>query len=394
MKNDRFFIEVDCLQRSAKGNFVSGDVYLQKRYNNRIVMVLSDGGGNGIKANVTASVIASMAIGYTLNEESVTRTARSIVETFARHGQSGGIESATFTMLDIHEDGTTKIVEFRNPPVIRMKGAGVVPCERQEHTFRVGGSREFTLYITEFKADAQDRIILFSNGVVSSGAGTRRMPNGWTRNGLVGFLTEAVSAQSDISARELCRRTIAKSESNDLFVIKNDLSCLSVYFRQPRRIVVSTGPPFDAKKDAKLAEFLAEYKGTKVICGGTTAQIVAREWNQEPEAFLEKDPSGLPPTFGMKGIDLITEGVLTLGKVKTLLDSLTSTEVTGKGTDARLVRMLLEHDVIDFVIGTRINPMHQDPTLPVELELRRNVIKEIARQLESKFMKGVSLTYI
>ena len=139
---------------------------------------------------------------------------------------------------------------------------------------------------------------------------------------------------------------------------------------------------------------VATYDGTRVICGGTTAKIIARELGRDLSAILKRDPSGLPPTYRMDGIDMVTEGVLTLSKVKSLLEGMTGTEVTSKGTDGALASLLLGHDIIEFAVGTRINPIHQDPTLPVELELRRNLIKNLALLLEEKFMKEVTIKYI
>ena len=96
----------------------------------------------------------------------------------------------------------------------------------------------------------------------------------------------------------------------------------------------------------------------------------------------------------MPGVNLITEGVLTLARVKSLLEQTPTSDLPGQGTDFELARILLEHDRIDFVVGTRINPQHQDPALPVELELRRNVIKEIARLLATKFLKEIRIEYL
>lgn len=206
--------------------------------------------------------------------------------------------------------------------------------------------------------------------------------------------TDMLGRTPDISAREMATAIVNKAEANDLFVPKSDLSCISVYFRQPRRLLLCSGPPFNETNDRKLAERINGWNGTAVICGGTTAAIVARELRREISVNLRRDISGLPPTSSMPGVDLITEGVLTLARVKSLLEQVSSSELNGQGTDFELSRILLEHDRIDFVVGTRINPQHQDPALPVELELRRNVIKEIARLLETKFLKEIRIEYL
>ena len=182
---------------------------------------------------------------------------------------------------------------------------------------------------------------------------------------------------------------------NDLFAPRHDLTCAVLYLRQPRRILVCSGPPFKEQKDEILADMVARYPGTKLICGGTTAQIVSRELGRPVSVVLRRDPAGLPPTSTMEGVDLVTEGVLTLNRVHSLLErSASDGVVKEKGTDGVVARMLLDHDVIEFVVGTRINPMHQDPNLPVDLELRRNLIKRLGELLENKYRKEVRIQYI
>ena len=96
----------------------------------------------------------------------------------------------------------------------------------------------------------------------------------------------------------------------------------------------------------------------------------------------------------MPGVDLITEGILTLSKVNDILKNYNNQMRLGKGPADRIVRMLLDSDKINFLIGTKINIAHQDPNLPVELEIRRTVVKRIARLLEEKFLKEVEMKFI
>jgi hypothetical protein len=96
----------------------------------------------------------------------------------------------------------------------------------------------------------------------------------------------------------------------------------------------------------------------------------------------------------MEGVDLVTEGILTLQKVNELLKGYKNSVKLGKGTADKIVRMVMESDEINFIVGTRINVAHQDPTLPVDLEIRRTVVKRIARILEDKWLKLVSIEYI
>lgn len=390
----RYFIEVDSISRGEKGQSVCGDVYLQRRGGGRTVLVLSDGAGHGVKANVIASVISSMAVNYTLRNEPVIRAARSIIETFAQGEKRNDAAPATFSIIDINDSGLVKVVEYGSPQFILMRNGEYTDMDRQVLYFQINQSFVLPLYVTEFEAKAEDRLVVFTGGVSMSGVGTKRLPKGWGRQGVIDLLATAIARDPQISAYRLSREVVGRAETNDLYVVKNDMSALAVYFRQPRKMLICTGPPFSEKRDAELADTVDKFDGTKILCGGTTAQIISRELGRDISVNLDRDPSGLPPTSSMEGIDLITEGVLTLGRLKGLLERMQGTDVTGKGTDVRLMKLFLEHDIIEFIVGTRINPIHQDPNLPIELELRRNVVKDIARLLEEKLMKEVSIRYI
>ena len=95
----------------------------------------------------------------------------------------------------------------------------------------------------------------------------------------------------------------------------------------------------------------------------------------------------------MEGIDLVTEGILTLSRVERLLAE-DRREASPDNPADRMLQMLADSDKITFLVGTRINIAHQDPTLPVELEIRRNVVKKIKSKLERKWLKDVDIKYI
>lgn len=387
---DRFFIEVESSQLCEKGQICSGDICIQRRHNNRTIVVLADGAGSGVRANIIAGVIGSMAINYTLTDEPARRAAKTIIKTFPI--DESHKRHATFTILDIHQNGEVRVVEHENPAyMIFRAGMAVAPVRER---IKVESSATAKLYFSTFTAEPEDRIVLLSDGVTNSGVLTRRLPNGWGSDGVTSHCLELIDAQPTISAYDICRSVIARAEINDLFAPKNDMTCAAIYFRQPRKIMVCSGPPFKEQKDKILADMVLTYDGTKLVCGGTTAQIISRESGREISVDLKRDPAGLPPTSTMQGVDLITEGVLTMSKVKSLLEKSPTADITQPGTDGTVARMLLNHDIIEFVVGTRINPVHQDPSLPVELELRRNLIKDLARVLETKFMKQIKIQYI
>ena len=152
--------------------------------------------------------------------------------------------------------------------------------------------------------------------------------------------------------------------------------------------------PMKKKRTRNWLQKFSDYKGKVILCGGTTADIIARELNRQiVDELIFEDPE-LPPESFIDGIDLVTEGILTLQKVNEILKSYNNSVRLGKGPADKIVRLLMESDEIHFIIGTRINIAHQDPTLPVDLEIRRTVVKRIARLLEEKWLKKVTFEYI
>ena len=148
------------------------------------------------------------------------------------------------------------------------------------------------------------------------------------------------------------------------------------------------------KEEEVYAKKVADFVGKKVLCGATTADIIAREWEKTiVDSFDFIDPE-LPPISYMDGVDLITEGILTLTKVLNLLKDFNKNTMLDKGPAGLIVNMILQSDEIDFIVGTRINIAHQDPSLPVDLEIRRTVVKRIAAILEEKFLKEVKVEFI
>ena len=158
--------------------------------------------------------------------------------------------------------------------------------------------------------------------------------------------------------------------------------------------MVLTGPPINRARDTKMAAMISDFPGTKIICGGTTANIVARELGGKIEVDLTEFDPVIPPPSRMSGVDLVTEGTITLSKTAELLESGAEPEGLKGNAATRLLGHFLESDVIRFVVGTKINDAHQDPNLPAELDIRRNLIKRIVSLLETKHLKEASIQFI
>lgn len=155
-------------------------------------------------------------------------------------------------------------------------------------------------------------------------------------------------------------------------------------------MLLFTGPPFDQSRDAECARIFRDFRGTRVISGGTSAEIISRELHR-PLTIDLAAAGDLPPPSHMEGADLVTEGIFTLSRAARYLETGDQTRLDPAGELAELMR---RHDVIDFLVGTRINEAHQDPNLPVDLELRRNIVKRLGDVLRNRYMKEVNVHFV
>lgn len=393
--NDDFYIEVKYSQKQHHDARICGDVFFSRHLleENRVIVVLSDGMGHGVKANVLATLTATMALNFTAEHKESRRIAEIIMNTLPvcslRH-----TSYATFTIIDIEKQGLIKVLEFDNPGMVYLRRKEVLEPDWDEIELLDGphaGKKLRTCTITPEKGD---RIIFCSDGVTQSGMGTDLLPFGWGEEGLRDFVLKTVQSEPDIDADKLAIRVVNAANKHDEYMPHDDISCVSLYFREPRKLLYCTGPPYEEEKDQELGDAVKSFHGRKIVSGATTGDIIARELGVEIRDGFEFTDDDLPPVSYMDGIDLYTEGILTLGKVASLLPGYLNKVRKGKGPADQVIRMLLDSDEITFIIGTRVNVAHQDPNLPVELEIRRTVVKRIASILEKEYLKRVFIRYI
>lgn len=393
--NAAFHVEIGSQQLNHWESRVCGDVFLTNRIKeeNRIIVVLSDGLGHGIKANVLSSLTATMAMSFTREHKEFNKIAEIIMNTLPVDSLRQ-ISYSTFTIVDIELDGEIRILEYDNPQALILRGESVFEPVWSDILLQSDKGKGKELRSCSFTPQKEDRIIVCSDGVVQSGMGSIKFPFGWGRDDVEGYVTRLVTTTPDISAARLATKLINMASSLDNHQPKDDTTAAVLYFRDPRKLLLCTGPPFEIAKDTELANTVQNFTGKKIICGATTVDILSRELKKDiTDSFEFHDPD-LPPISFMEGMDLVTEGILTLGKVSEILKKYNNTTRLGKGPADQIVKLFLESDEIDFLIGTRINEAHQDPSLPVELEIRRTVVKRIATILENKFLKEVKLSFI
>ncbi|MBI9057277.1 MAG: SpoIIE family protein phosphatase [Labilibaculum sp.] len=394
VKSD-YYIEVECQQKNFDGQAICGDVFMSRKIKEegRTILVLSDGLGSGVKANVLGTLTASMILNYMKVNKDIRKAAEVIMKTLPVCSKRKASYS-TFTIVEIECDGETRIIRYDSPDCLIVRGLESFTPECEELKLNGDNNLGKVLYSYRFKAEKEDRIIFCSDGVSNSGMGTQRLPFGWGMENVDQFVKSLIRRQPYISARQLGASVVDRACANYANKPKDDTSCGVLYFREPRNLLICTGPPYERTKDAQLAKQVKEFGGKKVVCGGTTAGIISREFDKPVEIELTITDSELPPISHIEGIDLVTEGILTLGKVQRLLKSYKDLSSLRHGPADQLVRVLLESDKIFIVNGTKINVAHQDPNLPMELEIRRTVVKNIVTLLEEKFLKEVDLSYI
>lgn len=390
-----FHIEIDFAQKQPSGQIVCGDVFISKliKEDGRTILVLSDGVGHGVKANVLATMTATMALNYTALYKKPEAAARIIMQALPR--DSEGVRTyATFTIIELENDGKVRIVNYDNPKsVIIRNGLPFTPTK--EYLLDITGIENVgkVLRLREFKAQKEDRIVFMSDGITQSGMENEKLKMGWGQENVESYVVQQLARSSDISARRLAKKILNKAIQNDGFHLRDDASCGVIYFRDPREMLLVTGPPFFKVKDHDFAQRIRDYIGIKIVCGGTTAEIIARELNQEIETEISlSDPYALPK-YKMEGFHLVTEGILTIGKVEELLENYDSEQKPGNSPAEEIVKQLLQHDRIVVLVGTRINWAHHDPDQPIEMEIRKFVVKRIVKLLEEKFFKEVVINF-
>lgn len=389
---DDLFIEIESCQQNKHGQDICGDSFMTHKLpeEDRVISVLSDGLGHGLKANILSTMTATMALKFTASDVDLICSAETIMNALPVC-RVRNISYATYTIVDIRMQTDISIVEMDNPPFLLIRNGEAISVPYKEVESPSLDERKMKTY--SLKAMPEDRLVIMSDGISQSGIGTEQLKLGWRVEGCKRFVLDQVSRDPRISARTLASRILAEALDNEVGnKAYDDMTVAVFYFRQPRRLLVLTGPPFHENRDAHFANIFDTFKGRKVICGGTTANIVARELNRELVDHLETTDGDIPPIATFEGADLVTEGLLTLTKVAQFLEKGETT--TRRNAASMLLERLLESDSIIFLVGTKINEAHQDPTHPMDLEIRRNLIKRIAKILERKYLKDTFVRFI
>ena len=384
------FIDIACAQKKKYNQNAYGDYFTSSRFPNlnRVVAVLSDGLGSGVKANILACMTSTLLLKFLENNSNIENSCEIIMNSLPVC-KVRGISYSTFSAIDCYENGKAKIVEEGNPDFIWIRDGKVLKPEYQIIESKDFKNRKMRVY--NIKLEKFDRIIFCSDGATQVAMGTREYPLGLERDGLIKIILNKLEDDPEISSKDLSNYLVYKIEQiAPKKELKDDTSIVSLYCRNPRESLIFTGPPYHQEKDSYYAKTFMEFEGKKAISGGTTANIISRELNIPVVADMSTTAGKLPGLSKMEGVDLVTEGILTLTKVLEYLENGNSE----KDSARILMDFMLNSDCVNFMVGAQMNKAHYDPSLPIEIEIRKNVIKQIAKVLEEKYLKKVSVQFI
>ncbi len=393
--NPACHIEVDSAQIRKQGQYACGDAFLSRRLaeEHRVLCVLADGLGSGIKANVLSTLTSTLALGCMAGDMPADRTAATLLDSLPVCSRRR-IAYSTFSLLDINHQGQARLIESDNPPTLFLRGDAPIDPRRTLQTAIPSGARTREIWIAEPTLQEGDRLILFSDGVTQAGMGRAHSPLGWGFDGVTEDILRQLSRTPTLSARALARAVVDEALRRDGGVARDDMTCAVVYVRHPRELLVVTGPPYSRERDRLMAESFDRFAGRRVLCGGTTASLVARELGRAVEVDLSAIDPEIPPHSRMPGADLVTEGTLTLGAVARLLEEPATQDTARDNAALRLFNLMRDSDIIHFLVGTRINEAHQDPNVPVELDLRRTLVRRIRDRLERTYLKETRVRFL
>ena len=410
------FVEHAIKQLNKHGEELCGDNIEIVKNSDNTVIVLSDGLGSGVKANILSTLTKKIVSTMLSNGLEVEEVVETLINTLPIC-QSRKIAYSTFTIVQIFDNDEVKLVEFDNPDTFFIHEDCLTPYQSTNSV--IAGKN---IKISRFKVSKGDFLIMVSDGLIHAGLGGL-MKLGWSWDKIGNYIQRNI--HTEIDASMLADKLIFIA--NELYQgkIGDDTSVVVVKIREKRSVCLAFGPPVDKEMDHQMVEMFLNSPGKKIICGGTTANIVARSLNKDIKVICDHDDYSIPPKAKIDGIDLVTEGIITLSKTVEIVDKVKPYNIKKennsmqnlyqiyeqKGTAQQVLESVHEKsefipqnpseeiaielqkaDKIKFIVGRAINPAHQNPKFPVQSGLKFKLINELKEKLEH-FGKEIEIVY-
>jgi len=355
-----------------------------------LVVVLADGLGSGVKANIlsslTAKIISTMVAQKMPLEECVQAIAATLPVCSVR-----GIAYSTFTILHITDNRQAEIIQYDNPHVILLRNGKSVSYPQTSET--IDGK---LIYKSKFPLQENDTFIAISDGVIHAGVGTS-LNFGWQRSDVIDFMERLYKTK--YSAKALA--TILLEQCQVLYDGKpgDDTTVCALRIRRRNPVNLMLGPPRNPEDVDRMMSLFFSREGKHIVCGGTTSTLAAQYLGRELVADLTYHDPEIPPTATIEGVDLVTEGVITINRVLEysrdyLAENSSYTDWSrNKDGASCIARMLFEEATdINFYVGRAINPAHQNPNLPIGFSIKMQLVEELCQSLR-QMGKRVKVSY-
>lgn len=354
------------------------------------VIVLSDGLGSGVKASIlstlTSKIISTMMAAGLPLEECVSTIAATLPVCSVR-----GIAYSTFTIIRLKNNQIAEIIQYDNPQVIVIRDE--VNYDYPKTEMNIGGKKIFKSVI---KLQQNDLFVAMSDGCPHAGIGTA-YNFGWKREDIISF----IETLAPVGYTSKTLSTLLVDECYKLYGYKpgDDATACIVRIRKREPMSMLFGPPSNRDDTDRMMSLFFSKEGKHIICGGTTSSIAAKYLNKPLKSSLTFDRSDVPPIGEIEGVDLVTEGVITVNKVleyaKDYLGENKHYEHWSfKKDGASLISCLLFEEATDinFYVGRAINPAHQNPDLPINFSIKMNLVEELSKCL-SQMGKRIKVSY-
>ncbi len=382
------FLDIHAQHLRKSGEELCGDTVKVLRAETQTIVVLSDGLGSGVKANILSTLTAEILVKMIQEEIPLEDVLETVLGTLPIC-KVRNLAYATFTAVRIdHTDYSFRILNFDNPPPFYFRKGKRHPLPAQTET--ILGRR---IQFHEGVLDLGDFLGIISDGVQYAGLGAE-LNFGWGWDRINRYLEDHFLLRGR-AVRETVNRVV--QETNHLYQGKpgDDATFLGIAARPRVSTIVFTGPPLNQEMDEQYVQRVLSFKGRTVVCGGTTANIVSNYLGEPIRIDVSTLREDIPPIGSLSEVDLVTEGILTLSRT---LEYLKASEgepsrLPADRNGARLLAdELLRADFLYFLVGQRINEFYQNPLLPKSISIRRSLVEELAELLR-KLNREVVIEY-
>lgn len=374
-----------------EGEQLCGDhVDIINQGENSQVIVLADGLGSGVKASIlstlTSKIISTMMAEGLKLEDCVSTIAATLPICSVR-----GVAYSTFTILHVIENETVEIIQYDNPNVIFLRDGEIYDYPKRE--LNIDGKKILKSVI---KLQEDDCMIAMSDGCPHAGIGLA-FNFGWKLDDIAEFMRALFAV--GYTAKTLATMLVDQCDKEYGHHPGDDATACVVKVRKREPMNILFGPPRNRDDCDRMMSLFFSKEGKHIICGGTTSSIASKYLGKPIRASLSFEHSDVPPIAEIEGVDLVTEGVITVNKViqyaKDALDKNELYEEWGFQRDGAslICRLLFEEATdINFYVGRAVNPAHQNPDLPLTFNIKMNLVEELSECLK-KMGKRIKVSY-